>query len=298
MKQASILKSILIVSIVAVLIYPVYIFLFLYPYFHKILIKEKEINAQQIVNYIVEDTDLTTAVLNKWAEYLTLEQLEEIKKIQTKFGLHKIRVFSSRSTIIYSTDKNEIDLKNEKSYFQEIVKKGKIYSKYVKNDNRTAEGSIIKTDVVEVYVPIMIDGIFSGAVEVYYDISFSINQYNKLFRISNTILLLIIIILMVALTYTFYKAYTNITIRNKIEKELLEQKTELQKALNEIKTLEGIVPICSYCKKVRDDDGFWQQVGDYIHSHSEAKVSHGVCPDCIKKHFPDMKTLHHKLGLD
>jgi len=61
----------------------------------------------------------------------------------------------------------------------------------------------------------------------------------------------------------------------------------LQKALDEVRTLRGILPICSFCKKVRDDKGYWEQVDIYLQNHSQADISHGVCPDCIKKHYPE-----------
>ncbi len=56
----------------------------------------------------------------------------------------------------------------------------------------------------------------------------------------------------------------------------------------ELKILRGILPICSFCKKIRDDEGYWQQVDVYIHQHSEADISHGICPECVKKHYPDI----------
>lgn len=62
---------------------------------------------------------------------------------------------------------------------------------------------------------------------------------------------------------------------------------ELQNALSEIKTLRGILPICSFCKKVRTDDGYWEQVDVYIHKHSEANISHGICKDCMKVQYPE-----------
>jgi hypothetical protein len=64
-------------------------------------------------------------------------------------------------------------------------------------------------------------------------------------------------------------------------------KSKLQKALDEIKTLRGIVPICSNCKKIRDDKGFWEQVEGYVAKHTEARFSHGVCPDCLNKLYPE-----------
>jgi DNA-binding response OmpR family regulator len=62
---------------------------------------------------------------------------------------------------------------------------------------------------------------------------------------------------------------------------------ELRQALDQIKTLRGIVPICASCKKIRDDQGYWNQVEVYIQNHTEAEFSHGICPECIKKLFPE-----------
>ncbi len=61
----------------------------------------------------------------------------------------------------------------------------------------------------------------------------------------------------------------------------------LQKALSEIKTLSGMLPICSSCKKIRDDKGYWNQIEAYIHEHSEAVFSHSLCPECAKKLYPE-----------
>ncbi len=62
---------------------------------------------------------------------------------------------------------------------------------------------------------------------------------------------------------------------------------ELQEALAEIKTLRGLIPICSACKRIRTDQGDWTQIELYIQAHSEAEFSHGLCPDCAKKLYPD-----------
>lgn len=74
-------------------------------------------------------------------------------------------------------------------------------------------------------------------------------------------------------------------------KELTALNTELNKSLEEIKTLRGIIPICSYCKKIRDDKGLWNQLEAYIHSHSHAEFSHGACPECYKKQMEDIGKL-------
>ncbi len=63
--------------------------------------------------------------------------------------------------------------------------------------------------------------------------------------------------------------------------------TELQDALTKVKTLSGLLPICAFCKKIRDDTGYWHQVESYIKEHSEANFSHGVCPACAQEHYPE-----------
>jgi AmiR/NasT family two-component response regulator len=61
----------------------------------------------------------------------------------------------------------------------------------------------------------------------------------------------------------------------------------LQKALDEVRTLTGMLPMCVFCKRIRTDEGYWQAVDAYICSHTEALVSHGFCPECAAKHYPE-----------
>jgi DNA-binding response OmpR family regulator len=69
-----------------------------------------------------------------------------------------------------------------------------------------------------------------------------------------------------------------------LEWELAQRITELQESLSQVKQLQGLLPICSYCKKIRDDSNYWQQVEGYISDHTEARFSHGICPDCYEKY--------------
>ncbi len=64
---------------------------------------------------------------------------------------------------------------------------------------------------------------------------------------------------------------------------------ELHDASDQIKTLRGIVPICAKCKKIRDDQGYWNQVEVYVSHHTEARFSHGVCPECVKELYPELE---------
>ncbi len=62
---------------------------------------------------------------------------------------------------------------------------------------------------------------------------------------------------------------------------------ELKNSLAQVKKLSGFLPICASCKKIRDDKGYWRQVDEYVSDHSEALFSHGICPDCMRKMYPE-----------
>ena len=73
--------------------------------------------------------------------------------------------------------------------------------------------------------------------------------------------------------------------------------SELQEALAQVKLLRGLLPICASCKMIRDEKGDWHQIESYISDHSEATFTHGTCPECFKKQFPDSYEKYKKLYL-
>lgn len=97
-------------------------------------------------------------------------------------------------------------------------------------------------------------------------------------------MLSISIVLVVLLLYFSIKRLSEL---NKSQNLLKIQNKKLQKAMDEIKQLKGILPLCSFCKKIRNDSGYWEQVDRYIMSYSSAEISHSICPDCLQKHYPD-----------
>lgn len=94
------------------------------------------------------------------------------------------------------------------------------------------------------------------------------------------------------------RTYALETANQKLNEEILERKkaeeekarliVELQHALANVKMLSGMLPICSSCKKIRDDQGYWTQIEAYIREHSEAEFSHSICPECAKKLYPTL----------
>jgi hypothetical protein len=76
--------------------------------------------------------------------------------------------------------------------------------------------------------------------------------------------------------------------RKRVEKEKEKLIVELQQALAEVKVLSGMLPICSFCKNIRNDEGYWQEIEAYLREHSTAEFSHSVCKDCMKKYYPEI----------
>lgn len=70
--------------------------------------------------------------------------------------------------------------------------------------------------------------------------------------------------------------------------KLYKQRRELEKALENVETLQGLLPICSHCKSIRDDKGYWSKLEYYFLDHSDILFSHSLCPDCFKKHYPEI----------
>ncbi|MCP4601388.1 MAG: response regulator [Proteobacteria bacterium] len=91
------------------------------------------------------------------------------------------------------------------------------------------------------------------------------------------------------------RVVTNALTKFKLEQQVKEQHLrltekvqELQDALDHVKTLQGLLPICMYCKKIRDDKGIWDQIEKYIAQHSDVNFSHSICPNCVDEHFPGL----------
>jgi DNA-binding response OmpR family regulator len=86
------------------------------------------------------------------------------------------------------------------------------------------------------------------------------------------------------------KPFQDVEVLARVNTHLTLRRRELQlkQALAEVETLSGILPICSFCRNIRDDDGYWQRVEEYISKRTDAQFSHSFCPTCMKEHYPDV----------
>ena len=85
-----------------------------------------------------------------------------------------------------------------------------------------------------------------------------------------------------------YVAIEMALFRHKADAERERLIRKLQNALEDIRTLRDLLPICAWCKKIRDDDGYWQQIETYFKDHSKTRFTHGICPECAQKNYPHL----------
>ena len=127
-----------------------------------------------------------------------------------------------------------------------------------------------------------------GDMIILYDVTENLSSFKK------TILIIVgYSVLAGLLLFIFFSVYLGKLesqvegYQNNLERIVKDRTRELTDALSEIKTLRGIIPICSNCKQIRNDEGIWSQIETYISDHSEAEFTHGYCPNCVKELYPD-----------
>jgi hypothetical protein len=278
-------RNLLILSIVLVIVLPLYNAAFIYPSLTKLFAETTAKDATSIAKHFISTVGTRANELTKTS--FDAEILREINTLQEDFGLTKLKVFSKSGEILFSTNSGEIGNINSERYFQEIVARGSVYTKLVRKNTESLEHQRMSADVVETYVPLMKDGLFLGAFEIYYDITEKKQDLERLLLISFVIVAVLALGVLLTSVVNFVKENTMVTERNRAQEERERLIVELQGALAEVKTLSGLLPICASCKKIRDDQGYWNQIEDYVSGHSKATFSHGICPDCAKKLYPE-----------
>jgi len=399
------LRNIFILSLIIAITLPTTVILYIFPLFSKQLIKNTEDEAQRVARHLMIMIVQDLNELNQ--ESLPTELLNKIQKMTEEFNLMKLKIFSKPGKTLYSTTSKDIGVINKNRYFQDIVAKGRVYTKVVNKNTKSLENQIVNADVVETYVPIMKSDEFVGAFEIYYYMTGRQKGLDKLLSKSSAALIFLAISLWGANLFVLIQAGHNIAQReradealreseekyrsitesmidamyictpdfrvefmnpamiNKIgrdasgkhcfqaiygldekcpwcvhekvqkreyvtteivnpkdghtynvshspifhkngsiskmtifrditQRKLIEEEREklikeLKNVLDQVKQLSGMLPICSSCKMIRDDKGYWSQIESYIRDHSEAEFSHSICPECAKKLYPDVK---------
>jgi len=280
------LINILIVSIILVATLPLFNYLVIRPSFEKFLTESTNDEATKIAKHFVKMFFLPKKGFSKYE--IRFHVADDFEDLKSDFGLTKLKIYSNSGEIIFSSDSEEIGNFNKKRYFHEIVAKGNLITKGIQKETKSLEGQLMPVDVVETYVPLMSEGVFKGALEIYYDITARKKQLDQLLFRSFALAYIIALGLLLTIIVILFVENKNISKRKQVEKERENLITKLQDAVTKIKTFRGLLPICSSCKKIRDDKGYWNQIESYIRNHSEAEFTHGICPKCAKKLYPEL----------
>ena len=222
------LRNILVVSLVIVIVLPLYDILFIYPAFNKLLTADKRDDAIQIARHlssilVSKETELTKNLLQAHLS----DEVEQLRKVRDDFDLIKLKFFSTSGEVIFSSDPKDMGNINNKRYFLEIVAKGKVYAEVIHKDTESLEGQKMPADVVETYVPLMKDKAFLGAFEIYYDITAKKAELDSLLSRSSMVLFGLAFALLSVISITLFRENKTITERKNIQARLQEaQKME------------------------------------------------------------------------
>ncbi|MHA2010659.1 MAG: hypothetical protein ACW980_25390, partial [Promethearchaeota archaeon] len=195
------LKYILLATCVIAITYPLINIYFIFPSFSQLLIKNTEDEAVRVAKNLSSLTVSADKELKKPEDFSNI-----LNKAESDYNLEKLKVFSERGEIIYSTDPKDIGEINKNSYFREIVAKGNIYTKHVEKDTKTLDGRTVNIDLIETYVPIMAGTNFIGAFEIYYDITSESKSLSNVAFQSSLISFASVLIFLIIITIILLKA--------------------------------------------------------------------------------------------
>ena len=398
------LRNFFIISVIIAITLPATVILYIFPLFSEYIQKNNQDEAVRVAKHLMYMIVPDLNGLNK--NYLPAQSQKKLQRTTEEFNLIKLKIFSKPGRVLYSTTSNDIGILNKNRYFQDIVARGKVYTKVVEKGEKSLEHQIINADVVETYIPIMKRDKFVGAFEIYYNLTDNQKKLGKLLSNSSIILIFLAISLWGANFFVLIKAGHNIDQRERADNALRESEEkyrsitesmvnamyicspdfrvgfmnsamikkigydatgekcfqtiygldekcpwcihekvqkgevvtteivnpkdgrtynvshspifhengsiskmtifrditqsklleiereklikELKNALDQVKQLSGLLPICASCKKIKDDKGDWHQIESYIRDHSEAEFTHGICQECVKKLYPGL----------
>lgn len=170
---------------------------------------------------------------------------ELVNKAVRDFGLMKLKLFAPDGQTIYSTAAGDLGTINRHDYFHQQVARGEVFTKVVRKDEPSLEGQMVAVDVVETYVPILVEGRFLGAFEIYLEVTDTIQALQGLLNRSNGLMLLVAIGLLLALVVISWKAMQNFLAQELAERKITEQSRELRIRNNELSVINDVSRVLS-----------------------------------------------------
>jgi len=231
MLKLNLLRIILFISLGIAVIPAAYNIFYIYPSFNRLSMEDAEDEAIRTAKYLLTYLDLKEEQFHSSAAF-TVHFLNRIEKVQKELGIFKIKIFSSTGKVLYSTKLREIGTVNNNSYFKNIIARGRLKTKIVQKDTRSMEGEKVSMDIVETYIPVMINDRFIGAFELYYNISKKKEKIDNLLNHSLLTLFIMSLALALGMCWTLWKLGVQFKERQKIEKKLTLRNDQMQEDLN------------------------------------------------------------------
>ena len=216
------LRNILILIVIIIIALMSYNIFLITPSFTKLLIDTMETDAVRITRHLAS-TMLISETKEIGKGSLNNQQLKEVDQIKEDFELMNLKVFSPSGEVVFSADPKEVGEINQKEYFHDIVAKGRVYATVVPKDKESLEGRKVTSDVLETYVPLMNEGKFLGALEIYYDITDRKKELDKLISQSSTMTLMFASGLLITIILILYQENIAMKKRRQLEEERLQR---------------------------------------------------------------------------
>jgi diguanylate cyclase (GGDEF)-like protein/PAS domain S-box-containing protein len=212
------LRNILLMTLFSVALVPLYGLFISHPQYEQLLVRITEDEAARVARHLSQG-------LHDEGKDIAQDRLPpgfaaDIQNIKSDFKLEKVKVFSREGVVVYSTDPEDIGKRNEHAYFKEMLARGQPYTKVVHKEARTAENQVATADVVETYQPIMVQGRFLGAFELYYDITDRLRQMDRLLYSTVAQMIGMVLLLGGAMAWVLLRAARVVDERNRAQQAL------------------------------------------------------------------------------
>jgi|APSaa5957512622_1039677.scaffolds.fasta_scaffold07010_3 PAS domain S-box-containing protein len=229
--KTPLLRNFFIISLVVSLIFPICSVFLIIPSFNNQLTINTENEALRAATHLSSMFVKENIELKKGS--LSRKTIDELELVKRDFRLEKLKVFSKQGETIFSTNPKDIGKINKNEVFYNIVAKGKVYSEVIEKHTKSLEGRTLMFDVVETYVPIMLNGTYAGAFEIYYDITSRKEKLTNLLARTYGILFGIALILLITVVVILFKASKNVIERDWAEEALRKAHEGLEKRVAE-----------------------------------------------------------------
>jgi PAS domain S-box-containing protein len=225
------LRNILIVCLAVALLLPLYNWFYVAPTYRRLNSMSSEDEARRMAGHLMRLLRVDRQPISPAMDLTKLEAAAQELKVD--FNLEKLRLFDSGGRIVFSTEANEIGQTNTRTYFVQKVAKGNLHSRIVSRGSPTQEGHIETRDVVEVYVPVMRQDTFLGAFEIYYDITATKDQLDRLLRNTNITLGLVALLMMAVVAVALFKAGQAMLAHSQVDRALQDAHATLERRIRE-----------------------------------------------------------------